>query len=52
MYYWDGWNAFVINYIDSDISPYNVVHVGEITDAGISDLLADAEENISIRVSE
>ncbi|MDD3220113.1 MAG: cyclophilin-like fold protein [Lachnospiraceae bacterium] len=52
VYYWDGWNAFVINYIDSDISPYNVVHIGEIADASISDYLTGADETIHIQVSE
>lgn len=52
VYYWDGWNAFVINYIDSDISPYNVVHVGEIADASISDYLTGADETVHIQVSE
>lgn len=48
VYYWDGWNAFVINYIDWDISPYQVVHIGEITDAGISEVLSEAEDRILV----
>ncbi len=52
VYYWDGWNAFVINYIDSDIAPYQVVHIGEITDAKISEFLTNADETIEIQVSE
>ena len=52
MYYWDGWNAFVINYIDSDISPYKVVHIGEITDQSVVDVLTNAEEQITIQVTE
>lgn len=51
VYYWDGWNAFVINYEDYDISPYKVVHIGEITDAGISQYLSGAEDTISISVT-
>lgn len=50
VYYWDGWNAFVINYIDYDIGPYQVVHIGEITDTGIIDALQNANENIEIEV--
>ena len=50
MYYWDGWNAFVINYIDSDITPYEVVHIGEITDASVSEMLENAEDTITIKV--
>ncbi len=51
VYYWDGWNAFVINYIDYDIEPYQVVHIGEITDTSIIDVLQNADENISIEVT-
>lgn len=51
VYYWDGWNAFVINYEDYDISPYKVVHIGEITDAGISQYLSNAEDTIKILVT-
>lgn len=50
MYYWDGWNAFVINYIDSDIGPYKVVHIGEIKDKSICDILATGTDNIQIEV--
>lgn len=50
VYYWDGWNAFVINYIDSDISPYKVVHIGEIKDKSICDVLADGTDHIQIDV--
>lgn len=51
VYYWDGWNAFVINYVDYDISPYKVVHIGEITDTAISSYLQNADENISVSVT-
>ena len=49
VYYWDGWNAFVINYIDSDIAPYNVVHVGEIADKTICAVLDKAPEHITAK---
>ena len=49
VYYWDGWNAFVVNYIDSDIAPYNVVHVGEIADKTICAVLDKAPEHITAK---
>ena len=52
VYYWDGWNAFVINYIDSDISPYKVVHIGEVNDKSVCDILATGADNIQIEVNE
>lgn len=52
VYYWDGWNAFVINYVDYDIAPYKVVHIGEITDKSIVDVLMNADEHISIQATE
>ncbi len=50
IYYWDGWNAFVINYKECDISPYKVVHIGEIEDKSIIKYLETAEKNISVEV--
>ncbi|MDO4272111.1 MAG: cyclophilin-like fold protein [Eubacteriales bacterium] len=50
VYYWDGWNAFVINYIDSDISPYQVVHVGAMEETEISEDLENAENKIAVHV--
>lgn len=50
VYYWDGWNAFVINYIDWDIAPYQVVHIGEITDSSVSAYLTEAEDQVNITV--
>ena len=49
VYYWDGWNAFVINYIDWDISPYKVVHIGEIADRTICAVLDKAPEHITAK---
>lgn len=52
LYYWDGWNAFVINYEDSDISPYKVVHLGKIIEAEeVCNFLRTADEKISANVS-
>ena len=49
IYYWDGWNSFVINYEDYDITPYKVVHIGTVTDAsGICKALRDAGEMIDV----
>lgn len=50
IYYWDGWNAFVINYVDYDISPYKVVHIGEISDKSIVDILLNSQDEIKINV--
>ena len=50
IYYWDGWNAFVINFEDYDISPYKVVHIGEIKSEDISDILKNSGEIIDIEV--
>lgn len=50
IYYWDGWNAFVINFEDYDITPYKVVHIGEITDEKVIDYLTDAKDKISVKV--
>ena len=50
LYYWDGWNAFVINYKECDISPYKVVHIGEFEDKSIVKYLETAGKNISIEV--
>lgn len=51
VYYWDGWNAFVINFIDYDIAPYKVVHVGEITDAAVSEYLNQAGDTVQVTVN-
>lgn len=51
VYYWDGWNAFVINYVDYDITPYKVVPIGEITASSINNTLTNADEQVSIQVT-
>lgn len=51
LYYWDGWNAFVINYEDYDITPYKVVHIGKILDTNIIDILKSANKEITIEVT-
>ena len=50
IYYWDGWNAFVINYEDYDITPYKVVHIGEIKDKSIVEYLRNARDEVKVRL--
>ena len=51
LYYWDGWNSFVINYEDCDISPYKSVHIGSVDEAEkICAILRSAGGKISITV--
>lgn len=49
IYYWDGWNAFVINYEESDITPYTLIYLGDI-DGNISSVLKNKGETIQIKV--
>lgn len=51
IYYWDGWNAFVINYKDYDIAPYKVVHIGEILGDNISEILNKSDNTINVIVN-
>ncbi|WP_320053543.1 cyclophilin-like fold protein [uncultured Acetobacteroides sp.] len=32
IYYYDGWAAFTVLYGDADITPYKVVHLGDLDD--------------------
>lgn len=50
IYYWDGWNSFVINYKDLNIAPYKVVHIGEVTDKSMVEYLIKFEDEISVRL--
>ncbi len=50
IYYWDGWNAFVINFEDYDITPYKVVHIGEIKDKSIIEYLENAGNEINVKL--
>lgn len=49
IYYWDGWNAFVLNFEDTNIAPYKVVHIGEIKSDGIKDILSKSGDKIEIK---
>ena len=52
LYYWDGWNAFVINYEESNIEPYKVVHLGKINNADeICAYLRKANDNVSVNIN-
>lgn len=52
LYYWDGWNAFVINYEESSIEPYKVVHIGKINNADeFCAYLRKANDNISVNIN-
>ena len=52
LYYWDGWSAFVINYEESNIAPYKVVHIGRINNADeICENLRNANDNISVNIN-
>lgn len=39
-YYWEGWNALVLNFENRDISPYKVTPVGEVVGNSSSALRA------------
>ena len=50
VYWWGDGNTFVINYIEYDIAPYKSVHIGEITDPEIIDVLANAPRTIAVKL--
>ena len=49
IYYWDGWNAFVINFEDTNIAPYKVVHIGDVNGDIVSEL-SKSEDKITVNV--
>lgn len=51
IYYWDGWNSFVINYKEYDIAPFKSVHIGEIDDKSILKIL-EKSKSVSIQMVE
>lgn len=51
VYYWDGWNTFVINYENTNIAPYQVMHIREIKSEDVPEMLKNAEETISVSVN-
>lgn len=50
IYFWDGWNSFVLNYKETDIAPYQSVHIGEITDPSFPAALTTAGSQATITV--
>lgn len=49
IYYWDGWNAFVINFEDTNIAPYKVVHIGDVNGDIVSEL-SKSGDKITVNV--
>lgn len=50
IYYWAPGNAFVINYAEYDISPYESVHIGEFVDKTVCDILQNSDDVITIHI--
>lgn len=40
MYYYDGWSAFTVLFGDAHIAPYEVVHLGDVSEDVIAPLAA------------
>lgn len=51
IYYWDGWNSFVINYKESDISPFQSVHIGEINDKSFIEEIQKAGKKVMVKIT-
>lgn len=52
IYYWAPGNAFVINYVDYDISPYSSIHIGEFVDKTICDVLMESKNEITVYINQ
>jgi hypothetical protein len=50
LYYWPGGNAFVVNFKDFDTYPYKEVHIGEITDPSVSEVLQKSGASVSVEI--
>jgi hypothetical protein len=50
LYYWPGGNAFVVNFKAFDTAPYEEVHLGEITDPAVSDILQKSGASVSVEI--
>jgi hypothetical protein len=50
LYYWPGGNAFVVTYKEFDTYPYREVHLGEITDPSVSELLENCGDSVSVEI--
>jgi len=40
IYYYDGWGAFTVLFGDANIAPYEVVHIGDVTEDIVTPLAA------------
>ena len=49
LYYYQQWNAFVIVYEDTNVSPYELTYVGEF-DEDVSEYLQEAGRNIFVEM--
>ena len=49
IYYYDGWGAFSVLYGDAHIAPYEVVHIGDVNDNVISQLVG-AEATVAAKL--
>ncbi len=50
IYYWDGWNALVLNYIDTDISPYKVAEIGKFRDSDKLVEFIKSKDELSVEI--
>lgn len=50
IYYYDGWTAFTVLFGGANISPFQVVHIGDIVEDEIIEHLKNAGEMIPIEV--
>jgi hypothetical protein len=49
IYYYDGWGAFTVLFGDAHIAPFEVVHVGDVNEDVISQLVA-AEDTVETKI--
>ena len=51
LYYFKDWKAFALDYKETDIAPYKVYVIGEVS-GGIENVLENAPGSIEVKVSE
>ena len=49
-YYWDGWNALVLNFEDRDISPFAVVPVGVLGPGDVASELRESGSSVRVAI--
>jgi len=49
IYYYDGWSAFTVLYGGADITPFEVVHIGDVNEDIITPLAA-AENTVQVKL--